>query len=125
MKKEMNKIILRGKYSGRWYYFKLDEYFEKTNDDEPKFLEYCLDIDSIGQFVGYCDIHNSHIFTGDIVKSDFDTLGVVKFGVLFTGYPSYYIEWNDGDLTGFEDSAHCDIEIIGNIFDNGELIEES
>ena len=75
------------------------------------------------QFTGVTDINKKELFEGCIVKSEFNAIGIIEFGLCHYFIEGYHIKWNDGDITGFKDSAHCDIEKIGNIYENPELIK--
>ena len=96
-----------------WYY--LDEFFSMCVEDD------------ITQFTGLTDINTEDIYEGDIVKynddSNTDQVGVVKN----YGYLSIYIEAVGGDDEGNQDiELHPDykIEIIGNVFQNPDLLGE-
>ncbi len=73
------------------------------------------------QYTNQKDVKGTKLFVGDIVKDEFGCLGIVKFEVLRFALPTMYIEWQDGDITGFQCAAHCDIEKIGTVNENPEL----
>lgn len=116
----MREIIFRGKRNpaSPWIYgnfARLWIYNQSTvfiNDQE-------VQESSIGQFTGMHDIYGNKIFEGDIVSAlmDFGPAGMsrstvcVCFDVNSGGY-----EWQYFDLDT--------IEVIGNIYDNPELLEE-
>ena len=107
--------------------------------------EYEINSSTIGQYTGLTDKNGRKIFEGDIVAispnmSRKRTLGVVKFGDYKT--PPYgvdktnrgfYIRWyyeNEAieemlrrDIVFWFNYSHVDISIIGNIYDNPELLE--
>ena len=82
---------------------------------------------TIGQFTGLYDKNHKEIYEGDILKWSKGRLYVVKFldGMFYASVE----ECNDGILGGlplhrlteYEDGK-C--EIVGNIFDNPELLKE-
>ena len=81
---------------------------------------------TIGQFTGLYDKAGNGIYEGDIVKWSNGRLYVVKFldGMFYASVE----ECNDGILGGFPlhrlteyEDGKC--EIIGNIFDNPELLK--
>ena len=104
-----------------------------------------VDSRTVGQFTGLTDKNGTKVFEGDIVAippnmSRKSTLGVVKFGDYKT--PPYgvdktnrgfYIRWyyeNEAieemlrrDIVFWFNYSHVDISIIGNIYDNPELLE--
>lgn len=89
----------------------------------------CFDVTSetIGQFTGLYDCHGKEIYEGDIVKwTAVNRMYVVKFlrGMFYASIE----ECNKGMLGGFPlhrlteyDDGEC--EIVGNIYDNPELME--
>ena len=92
--------------------------FSDWNMPKP-LLAYEITFESIGIFFGYFDIKGNKIFTGDIVKlNDYHGQRIVE--IKFYNGIFYYT----GD--GFSDE-HIrnakDIEIIGNIIENPELLE--
>ena len=90
-------------------------------DDRAK-----IDTNTIGQFTGLLDKNGKEIYEGDIVKSISGKIGYVIFLQQEMGY---VVVWNNCDTRlghrnrggGYE----CDesIEVIGNIYDNPELVE--
>ena len=76
--------------------------------------DYEVKPDTVGQFTGLNDKHGNKIFEGDIVRHN-------KLGV-------FSAEFKDGSfrmgivLLNF---FHKEIEVIGNIFDNPELINNA
>ena len=74
------------------------------------------------QYTGIKDIKGEKIFKGWILKDEHGNVGVVLWRNL-RGYPCFCVEWEDGDITGFEDSAHLDYTVIGNIFEKPELVK--
>lgn len=87
--------------------------------------------ETVGQFTGLCDKNGKEIYEGDIVKyfvypwKNYFKIGAVKFG-----YGSFYLdgvqEWISdevwvNDLSFFNSNS---LELIGNIYDNPELLRE-
>lgn len=143
----MREILFRGKRTdtGEWVEgllitVELDTYSEVEKAKythcivEPKVEMYRGEIgnfefvkpDTVGQFTGLTDRNGKRIFEGDIVSFTRTNalgytnarIGEVKY---YTELPIYYILATTGD--GW-DWCDCDnIEVIGNIHDNPELLE--
>lgn len=91
---------------------------------EPEIHKYPVYADTIGQFIGITDKNGTKIFEGDIVRITDDK-------------DVYVVEYNDDDAA-FEATRqfNCiclnfdlnlsgsDVKVIGNIYDNSELLEE-
>ena len=114
--------VINGKSTSR--------YWINVNTEFSYDEKYEVHAESIGQDTGLPDIWSKYIFEGDILKDEFDSIGVVKWTIdskatkgLPYSCPAFVIEWNDGDITGFNDSAHLDYQVVGNIYDNIELLK--
>ena len=132
----MRTIKFRGKsINGIWYYGSLvysNEinaaiYFQIGRGLVKRMDWVYVNPKTVGQFSGLCDCEGKEIFEGDIVEWEKDGLRyVVRFwhgmfyasveeciGYIFGGFPLHA-------LTDYEDRK-C--EIVGNIFDNPELLK--
>lgn len=102
-------------------------------DDNEKVYVVCPE--TLCQFTGLCDKNGKRIWENDIVRElgYKPQVAVVKFGngyydsgiYPFVGW--YYQYPNDENVDGqalYERVAMEDFEVIGNIFDNGELFVE-
>ena len=92
--------------------------------------------ETVGQFTGLSDKNGKWIFEGDIVKYD-DYIFVVKYGKcggcandLNYGYMGFYVDAANCKTKKYMDCGlrndicyFTDIEVIGNIHDNPELLE--
>lgn len=133
----MRPIKFRGKThgNGKWYYGSL-VYSDEINaaihfqigSGLVKRMDWVYVIpETIGQFTGLYDCDGNKIYEGDIVELDKDGLMyVVKFwaGMFYASVK----ECNDGIFGGFPLHALTEHEdrkckIVGNIFDNPELLK--
>lgn len=123
----MRKIIFRGRdIAGNWHYGDL----EIISDDlckivNHKLLEYgkVVDRDTVGQYTGLTDNKGEKIFEGDIVKYG-DTIHQVVFEQR-NGTAYYGLVYSPIETLPFGHYQDLkQIEVIGNIHDNPELLKE-
>ena len=129
----MREILFRGKWknSGEWVYGNL---FNPDKTDTPTQIcigtyiaRTCYEIDpeTVCQFTGLYDNNGSKIFEGDIVEgnSEYFTYTHPYGKVVYDG-GQYLISFDDvlEDIECLGAWAN-DVEIIGNIYDNPELLE--
>lgn len=135
----MREILFRGKnrYENKWVYgaYSLWDYDSetKTTTTDTSIIDYndeCLWVrvipETVGQFTGMTDVNDEKIFEGDIVKfKRVNALGYTtsRVGVVeyYDELPIFYIYANTGDAWDWVDCE--EIEVIGNIHDNLELME--
>ena len=141
----MREILFRAKTSdevrgfnsapnGTWVYgFYVDKVglpviyqFEQSRAD---YVEYEVDRETVGQFTGLTDKNGKQIFEGDIVKINgwwnaagwagyTENLTVVEFNESLCGFTPMCIY--DCDCGVYHEAR--DTEVIGNIYDNPELL---
>lgn len=135
----MREILFRGKgiFTGKWHYGffgkKLnvntseDEFFiiESTytaSTDSSYFTDTDVANETIGQYTGVKDRNGKKIFEGDIIEED-EGDGVV---VYLEQFACYALEYKDVAGRLFNASLFdCrNIEIVGNIHDNPELLKK-
>jgi len=132
----MREILFRGKRvdNGEWVYW--DRYGRITDIngesarvaiDIPTLLPYptymyicdfpVINDETVGDYTGVVDKNDKRIFEGDIVKLFNEYVAVVIFesAMFLVKCEGYNFQFSQ------EDSA--DIEVIGNMFDNPELLE--
>lgn len=128
----IREIKFRGKNkkNGEWFYGNL---FDKDTLGRTHICtttKGCLDIDpnTIGQFTGLLDKNGKEIYEGDIVKTKGGWGGVVLWnsrGYFYIKDNNYY-EYEEPDLSPIGSLLCCErkqLEIIGNIHDNPELLK--
>ena len=119
----MREILFRGKIknNSKWICGDLSTIAHKCYiDDRLKNMER-VDPETVGQFIGLTDKNGIKIFEGDILKSPFDK----KFFEVFYDECRFFVKTNRGTVLRGVQSAidHYELEVIGNIYDNPELLE--
>ena len=128
----MREILFRGKdIKGNWYEGllchnkKKDEWYISNKAGVP--TAYQVRPETIGQYTGLTDKNGTRIFEGDIVRH-YCKLPVPGGEI---GTDRGTIKWDSEECFFFRTSldgkdktisAKCEYEIIGNIYDNPELI---
>lgn len=129
----MRTIKFRGKsiLTDEWFYGDLVHSADTKRtailvNDKDSYDECEVVPETAGQFTGLYDKNGKEIYEGDILKWSKGRLYVVKFwdGMFYASVE----ECNDGILGGFPlhrlteyEDVKC--EIVGNIFDNHELLK--
>lgn len=133
----MRKILFRGKQegNGEWVYGLLTimwgQYHIIDLNDED--VAYPIDPSTVGQFTGLTDKNGTKIFEGDIVKfkhgGEFAEGGIYfrNYAVEFVNtFVTYGLRLRNRSIHfPFKQAtaAMHDVEVIGNIHDNPELLE--
>ena len=147
----MREILFRGKTikTGKWVEgllwkkkYKSNKWFISCFPDKDDNEEcFVVDPETVYQFTGLTDKNGVKIFEGDIVRWDDDDecISVIRYDIESAAFviDEYGINgclmeygWDETaggfgkiETNGFDDYSNLDFEVIGNIFDNPELME--
>ena len=133
----MREIKFRGKYGNNpWLYGSLVTKNRNNNGIQERNSSVTILVDdgSIGQYTGMHDCNGKEIYEGDIVKTNFDDVGVVTMGehngvngseafnigfyIIWDSYDDR--SWMRNDLLYF--IKKIGVTVIGNRWDNHELL---
>ena len=133
----MREILFRGKRvdNGEWIQGDIVQFpvhgVVRIVEQEPSYKDAEVDSDTVGQYTGLTDKNGRKIFEGDIIHLEYSQ---VFFGREYFGEYTAEVSYkegcfitdgiNNGDeietpLSGFNND---EVEIIGNIHDNPELL---
>lgn len=123
----MREYLFRGKFGNEWKYGFLSIEPKSLVIKEPYKNEnsnvWHIDADTVGQYTGMKDKNGKRIFEGDIIdfsdRSDSDGYGVVKYDASET---EFGIEYDNIYESLGKHYYPEDIEVIGNIYDNPNLV---
>lgn len=142
----MREILFRGKsIHGEWIYGYLNQHrgnirydcdcepiadgcyyinvWQVKIDNGMYGQDYKVDPETVGQFTGLTDKNGVKIFEGDIVR--YGQRGVVEYN---SGSAQFALNFTDSIYEGFDKIPFipfCDCDVLGNIYDNPELLEVS
>lgn len=125
----MREILFKGKRidNGEWIegdYLTAGDGGVRIASEKYHPTIFCVDSDTVCQYTGLTDEIGQKIWEYDIVRhEESDTIGIVKW------YKEEYVGWCVDDIfvdeQQFTDEMWNECEVIGNIFDNPELLEIS
>lgn len=138
----MKEILFRGKVvdNSAWihgFFVNCRDYYDDEDSRTPEIIsvnaerQYAGEYDhwecypviegTVGQWTGLYDNNGTMIFEGDIIEWFYGNVAVVKYNVnsaSFAGYVGKFDEY----YFGAREREEC--KVIGNIWDNPELVEE-
>lgn len=128
------EILFRGKADGKWFVGDLLHYAGSpqiwVKDKYGGSLNYTVISETVGEYTGLTDKNGKKIFEGDIVEFKHlttDYIGEVEFNQRTCGFEIWYntVAGAYGEkATHSINFSQCDkIEVIGNVYDNSELLE--
>lgn len=91
-----------------------------------KFVKYPVYTDTLGQYTGLTDANEEKIFEGDILRFSYTgkNRGVEGVATVVFKRGKFGVEWGwHKELVCIDGFANTKIEVIGNIYDNPELLE--
>lgn len=119
----MREILFRGKFGNEWKYGYLTIEPRGLAIKDFFIILWHIDAKTVGQYTGMLDKNGNKIFEGDIVdfsdRSDGDGYGVVRYDESETEFEFEY----DNIYRSLGNYYSKDIEVIGNIYDNPELLK--
>lgn len=118
--------FLVGDNSIRWR----DDYFgcEQTDGSwqQNVIISFVVDPETVGQFTGLTDKNGKPIFEGDIIKLRLLAAKMEWKGVCEYRNGAFGLAWQYAGqrYSTFAGTCNAEYEVLGNIYDNGELIHE-
>lgn len=131
----MREILFRGKnYDGEWiegYYVHQGKSHEIYYKDYQEFPSRFVTPETVGQYTGLTDKNGKKIFEGDIIKivPDYDYSDDYSISKVYSYNGIFCVDYHGDDFDstalGFLEDylPDGDFEVIGNIYDNPELLE--
>ena len=125
----MRKIIFRGKRKANADWVHGDLSFHRDgriyircwdrSEFSPTYNAYEVDPKTVGQFAGLTDKNGKKIFEGDIIQHG-KRKGIIFY---YGNFGMFMISWiPNGGANIFMNVLHTEVEVIGNIHDNPELL---
>lgn len=100
------------------------DYYSSENGLEREPFEYEIDPDTLCQYTGLHDKNGEKIWENDIVVEKYKGRIAVKYRIVFDlEEGSWMLETRSGARYGIGSINQKDFEVIGNIFDNADLLE--
>lgn len=139
---EMREIKFRAKHGKEWVYGDLRLTSREPHVWTDPYTSHIINIETIGQYTGFKDKSDKEIYEGDIVdwtffynrigpgggctETDIQLRGVIKWSNGGFVFEVWRNDFEDAGWYGISDlnfDPSSDIEVLGNIFDNPDLVE--
>lgn len=132
MSNTMREILFRGKTikDGKWVYgVPMQHVFGDFQILSGRVGAMCIDTvvsETIGQYTGLHDMDGNKIFEGDIIEGKCSKNRKQRFRVWWHTSLCCFIAGELGQTRpGFNPGTMVNYEVIGNVYDNPELLEEN
>lgn len=121
----MREILFRGKRIDNGEWVTSNTFYQCNGEiklwDEPNRDGYVEVIpETVGQYIGLTDKNGKKIFEGDIVHGYWNTKFLIFFDLCCLQFRAKLSDGTEKDIDYYGDSKK--IEVIGNIYDNPELL---
>lgn len=122
----MREIKFRGYNGEKWLFGNLDIDYKAKHAciSDNRFWRHPVRFETVGQFTGAKDINGKKSYEGDIIKFYDDRahelVGVIKWNTLAC---RWYVDCSVKDCPYHVLDARYAFEILGNVYDNPELLE--
>ena len=126
-KREVDGIWIEWLYSHKSFCGKSYPYIKRLTDLE-NYGDWAIIPETVGRFTGFQDINNKEIFEGDICRVaiyDYATGQPVSVSYCVVVFDEFKIGVRHGvrgEVSTFKEFVNTEFEVVGNIFDNPELI---
>lgn len=120
----MREILFRGKRvdNGEWIYGDLTQHWGYRMLNYASGNMEDIAPDTVGQYTGLTDRHGEGVFEGDIIRDEDGDIYAVFYYEFYASYCAKRIAESSA-LFGLQDIDIYGAEVIGNIYDNPELLE--
>lgn len=128
----MSEILFRAKSNQTWYYGYVYQDYESSRNNKWRLNTFegdtmMIDPNTIGQYTGLIDMNGIKIFEKDILEVLYHDIVIARIYIYYK-YAMYISNLIFGDVD-FETlgmlNANYSLRVIGNIYDNPELLEEA
>ena len=120
----MREFLLRGKRTDNGEWITDSETYIRDGDgiwlSDENLNVVTVIPETVGQYTGLTDKNGVRIFEGDIVTGWFNHEKIVGY-IFYGGNAQFFIQ-RDGIYGIGLDNSDCWLEVIGNIYDNPELL---